>query len=87
MVLYILTFLDSRREDKRLWTEWQQAFPEFNLLCFHIQRLYILFTESIYGFLMILRIRPDYFHRRHQIPFIKTRRVFLEIGNAFLKSI
>jgi hypothetical protein len=33
MVLYILTFttLDSKREDKRLWTKWQQAFPEFNL--------------------------------------------------------
>jgi hypothetical protein len=32
--LYILTFtfLDSRRDDKRLWTEWQQAFPEFSLL-------------------------------------------------------
>jgi hypothetical protein len=34
MVLYILTFnfLDNRREGKRLWTEWQQAFPEFSLL-------------------------------------------------------
>jgi hypothetical protein len=34
MVLYVLTFtfLDSRRDDKRLWTEWQQAFPEFSLL-------------------------------------------------------
>jgi hypothetical protein len=34
MVLYILTFtfLDSRRDDKRLWIEWQQAFPEFSLL-------------------------------------------------------
>jgi hypothetical protein len=34
MVLHILTFtfLDSRRDDKRLWTEWQQAFPEFSLL-------------------------------------------------------
>jgi hypothetical protein len=33
-VLYIstFTFLDSRREDKRLWTEWWQAFPEFSLL-------------------------------------------------------
>jgi hypothetical protein len=31
---YILTFtfLDSKRDDKRLWTEWQQAFPEFSLL-------------------------------------------------------
>jgi hypothetical protein len=31
MFLYILTFeyLDSRREDRRLWTEWQQAFSEF----------------------------------------------------------
>jgi hypothetical protein len=34
MVLYILNFkfLDSRREDWRLWTEWLQAFPEFSLL-------------------------------------------------------
>jgi hypothetical protein len=33
MVLYILTFnfLDNRQEDRRLWTEWQQAFPEFSL--------------------------------------------------------
>jgi hypothetical protein len=33
MVLYILTFtfLDSRRDDKRLWTECYQAFPEFSL--------------------------------------------------------
>jgi hypothetical protein len=32
MVLYILTFtfLDSRRDDKRLWTEWKQAFPELS---------------------------------------------------------
>jgi hypothetical protein len=29
MVLCILTFTfpDNRREDRRLWTEWQQAFP------------------------------------------------------------
>jgi hypothetical protein len=34
IVLYILifTFLDRRREDKRFWTAWQQAFPEFSLL-------------------------------------------------------
>jgi hypothetical protein len=34
IVLYILifTFIDSRREDKRFWTAWQQAFPEFSLL-------------------------------------------------------
>jgi hypothetical protein len=33
-VSYILTLmlLDSRREDKRFWTERQQAMPEFNLL-------------------------------------------------------
>jgi hypothetical protein len=33
-VLYILIFIfwDSRREDKRFWTEWQQALLEFNLL-------------------------------------------------------
>jgi hypothetical protein len=31
---YILMskFLGRRREDKRLWKEWQQAFPTFNLL-------------------------------------------------------
>jgi hypothetical protein len=30
IVLYILIFmfLDSRREDKRFWTEWKQALPE-----------------------------------------------------------
>jgi hypothetical protein len=34
MVLYILTFksLLSRWEGRRLWTERQQAFPEFSLL-------------------------------------------------------
>jgi len=34
MVLYILIFkfLDSRLEDKRFCTEWQQAFLDFNLL-------------------------------------------------------
>jgi hypothetical protein len=34
MVLYVLTFtfLNSRQEDKRIWTEWQQAFPDFSLL-------------------------------------------------------
>jgi hypothetical protein len=26
----MFTLLGSRREDKRFWTEWQQAFPEFN---------------------------------------------------------
>jgi hypothetical protein len=25
IVLYILMFLDSRQEDERFWTEWQQA--------------------------------------------------------------
>jgi hypothetical protein len=25
-------FLDGRREDKSLWTEWYQALPEFSLL-------------------------------------------------------
>jgi hypothetical protein len=34
IVLYILIFkfLVSRREDRRFWTEWQQALPEFDLL-------------------------------------------------------
>lgn len=32
--MHILIFmcLYSRREDKRLWSQWQHAFPEFNLL-------------------------------------------------------
>jgi hypothetical protein len=34
IVLYIpiFMFFYSRREDKRFWTEWKQALPEFNLL-------------------------------------------------------
>jgi hypothetical protein len=28
----MFTFLKRRLEDKNLWTEWQKAFPEFNLL-------------------------------------------------------
>ena len=34
IVLYtlILIFLDSKQEDRRFWTEWQQAFNEFGLL-------------------------------------------------------
>jgi len=34
IVLYMLIFilLENKCEDKRFWTEWQQAFPEFNLL-------------------------------------------------------
>jgi len=32
MCIFIFTFLDSKREDKRFCTEWQQAFPGFNLL-------------------------------------------------------
>jgi hypothetical protein len=28
----MFTIFDSRQEDKRFWTEWQQALPEFNLL-------------------------------------------------------
>jgi hypothetical protein len=36
MMLYILTFtfLENRWEDKRLWTEWNQALPEFSVLFF-----------------------------------------------------
>jgi hypothetical protein len=34
MILYIIifTFLDSRGEVKRFWTEWRQTLPEFNVL-------------------------------------------------------
>jgi hypothetical protein len=28
----MFTFLESRREDRRFWTEWLQALPEFTLL-------------------------------------------------------
>jgi hypothetical protein len=31
-IFLTFTFLDSRQDDKRLWTEWLQAFPEFSLL-------------------------------------------------------
>jgi hypothetical protein len=34
-------FLDSRREDKMFWTEWQQALPEFNLFL-HIIHIIII---------------------------------------------
>jgi hypothetical protein len=29
--ILIFMFLDSRREDERFWSEWQQASPQFNL--------------------------------------------------------
>jgi hypothetical protein len=34
IVSYILIFmfLDSRREDKKFWTEWQQALHEFHVV-------------------------------------------------------
>jgi len=34
IVLYtaVLTLPESKREDKRFWTEWRQAFPEFRPL-------------------------------------------------------
>jgi hypothetical protein len=32
MFILIFRFFDMRQEDRRFWTEWQQAFPEFNLL-------------------------------------------------------
>jgi len=44
IVLYILMFkfLDSKLEDKRFCTEWQQAFPNFNLaLNFFLNRILI----------------------------------------------
>jgi hypothetical protein len=33
-VLYTLIFIleDNKCENKRVWTEWQQAFPKFNFL-------------------------------------------------------
>jgi len=30
--IFIFTFLDSKLEDRRFCTEWQQALPNFNLL-------------------------------------------------------
>jgi hypothetical protein len=32
LCILIFKFLDSKLEDKRLCTEWLQAFPDFNLL-------------------------------------------------------
>jgi hypothetical protein len=38
--ILIFKLLDSRREDKSFWTEWQQALPEFNLLLISSQNKY-----------------------------------------------
>jgi hypothetical protein len=44
IVLYILifTYLDSRWEDERFWTEWWQALPEFGLLDFLMNQIFSL---------------------------------------------
>jgi hypothetical protein len=49
MVLYILTFtfLNSRREGKRLWTEWKQALPKFNLPL--ISSFMLVFFQIVYS--------------------------------------
>jgi len=48
MVLYILIFkfLERRWEDKRLWTKWKQAFPEFNLVSFVVYVILICYCCS-----------------------------------------
>jgi hypothetical protein len=47
--IWTFTFLGSRREDKRLWTEWWQAFSEVSLLlissCTHNFDLLVLFPS------------------------------------------
>jgi hypothetical protein len=42
--LLIFTFLDSRREDKRFWTEWWQALPEFKLVLISLWLKFWFFT-------------------------------------------
>jgi hypothetical protein len=68
MVVYNLTFtfLDSRRDDKRLWTEWYQAFPEFSLLLISswIQFWSVSVVPRYLNFLsyyvFILSVKTDY---------------------------
>jgi hypothetical protein len=53
MVLYIVTFifLDNKRKDKRLWTEWYQTFPEFIMLLISSYSPYktIILPVVLYG--------------------------------------
>jgi hypothetical protein len=32
MYILIFTFLYSKQNERKLWSEWQQAFPKFDLL-------------------------------------------------------
>jgi hypothetical protein len=65
LCVLIFRFLDSRRKDKRLWTAWQQAFPELaalNFLVYAILICYRLFQilelcyifKSFIGYLYIM---------------------------------
>jgi hypothetical protein len=42
MYTLIFTFLDSKQNDRKLWSEWQQAFPKFELLLIPMWMQFIL---------------------------------------------
>jgi len=58
--LYILsfTFLDSKLEDKRLFTRWQQAFSAFNLLLVS-SAMKSLFVSIVPVYLNFTRLSND----------------------------
>jgi hypothetical protein len=64
IVLYILIFmfLYSKHQDRRFWTKWQKAFPEFNLPSIRERSsdIFVLFRYiwiSDVGFWYVLWIR------------------------------
>jgi hypothetical protein len=61
LCILIFTFLDSSREDKRLYTEWQQALPEFNLLLISswIRFCFLYSFQNIWKWLINLFNNPN----------------------------
>jgi hypothetical protein len=60
LCILIFTFSDSKLEDKRFFTEYQQAFPDFNLLLISSWTEFC-FVRAIFKYLMglgLLAPRP-----------------------------
>jgi hypothetical protein len=53
----VFIFLNSKREDKRFWTEWQHAFPEINLLLISSSMpfLFVNVIPKYWNFAMFLK--------------------------------